>query len=330
MPRRELSVAVPSSLNLQLLRHLIRADSQEDLAFALWAPSQGSNRYSALINELVLPELGDRQIHRNVSFNPQYFERTIRLAAAKDMGLAFLHSHPSPGWQGMSKDDIAAERRVPFSIAEEPGYRAALDCDVLFSCVDRPRARSILNHLAYAHLIPVIDGGIQVRFKNGEFSGADWQLQTVAPTRPCLDCLGVFYPADVETEKAGLLDDPSYLRGLDNDHRFKRNENVFPFSANLASLEIFQLIALATGAAGIEDFGVQRFRYVPGHFESDPTLKCRPDCLCGYLTARGDTDFTLFGNDVTAEDARRRQGRTATAAPSGFLSRIRSWFLNRH
>ena len=102
---------------------------------------------------------------------------------------------------------------------------------------DRPRARQILNHFAYAHLIPVIDGGIQARFKNDEFSGVDWQLQTVSPGRPCLECLGAFNPNDASTEAAGKMDDPTYLQGLPLDHRFKRNENVFSFSANLASLE---------------------------------------------------------------------------------------------
>src|SRR5256885_11651150 len=48
---------------------------------------------------------------------------------------------------------------------------------------------------------------------------------------------------------------------LFRSHRFKRNENVFPFSANLGSLEVLQLVALVTGAAGVTDFGIQRFRY---------------------------------------------------------------------
>src|SRR5262245_14375373 len=167
---------------------------------------------------------------------------------------------------------------VPFSLAEIDGYRAGLDCDVIFSCVDRPRARHILNHFAYAHLIPVIDGGIIARVRDGVFRGADWQLQTVAPGRPCLECLGAYNPDDVSTEAAGKLDDPTYLNGLPADHRFKRNENVFPFSMNLASLEVMQFVALVTGAAGIHDLGIQRFRYVPGIMEQLPQSRCKDGC----------------------------------------------------
>jgi molybdopterin/thiamine biosynthesis adenylyltransferase len=160
---------------------------------------------------------------------------------------------------GKRKVDVAARQilraataekvnilRVPHAVTEEAGYRAALDCDVIFSCVDRPWPRQVLNHLAYAHLIPVIDGGIQVRFRRGRFTGADWQVQTVGPGRRCLECLQAFYPGDVATEREGKLDDSSYLAGLPADHRFKRNESVFPFSANLATLEVMHLVALAT------------------------------------------------------------------------------------
>lgn len=464
------SVAIPAPLDRELIAHLVRADGQEDLAFALWHPSRGELRDTALINRIILPEPGDRDVHGNVSFNLQYLERAIRAACAERMGLAFLHSHPSPGWQGMSYDDVVAEtsmatavevltdhplvgmttgndgtwsarlwlgtadggkrmewcdtvrsvgtslrvsvndrlvpppqfremfkrtatvwgeerharfarlrigiiglgsvgslvaealarmgmtdvvlidfdevqehnldrlaganqtdigklkvhvserhmrtvatagtirvRAVPHSIAEEPGYRAALDRDVLFSCVDRPRARSILNHFAYAHLIPCIDGGIAVRFRKGECSGADWQLQTASPERACLECVGAYDPGDVDTEKMGLLDDPTYLQNLAADHHFKRNENVYPFSMNLASLEIFQLMALGTGVANVDGFGVQRFRYYPGILDSDETRQCRPECPHCERLGRGDQDFCLSGRDITAEQARARQ-----------------------
>lgn len=199
--------------------------------------------------------------------------------------------------------------KIPFSIAEAEGYAAALNCDVIFSCVDRPRARRILNHLAYSHLIPVVDGGIAVWFRDGEFSGVDWQLQTVGPERPCLECLNAYDPADVALEADGQLDNPSYLKGLPENHRFKRNENVFPFSANLASLEVLQLVALVTEIAGISSFGVQRYRYVTGQVEFDLERQCRPDCEHVALEGQGDRHFSLVGKDFAAIAARERQGK---------------------
>jgi molybdopterin/thiamine biosynthesis adenylyltransferase len=466
--RNEWSVAMPRGVAAELESHLIRGDGQEDLAFGLWNPSSGAERQTALVFGAMLPTEGDREVHGNVSFLPQYLERACAMAMKQQSGVAFLHSHPFPGWQGMSRDDVDAERKmagavlaltgyplvgmtvgsdatwsarawlyesgrehwrqwcsnvrvsgvslhvdfaselrprpafrdlfrrtvamwgtenharlvrlrigivglgsvgslvaemlarmgcedlvlidfdvvephnldrlvtatekdigrmkvevarerilsvrtaeavklraVPNSVAEEGGYQAALDCDVIFSCVDRPRARHILNHFAYGHLIPVIDGGIVARFRNGEFRGADWQVQTVGPERVCLECLGTYDPADVSTEAAGKLDDPSYLVGLPADHRFKRNENVFPFSTNLASLEVLQLVALVTGVAGIHDFGVQRYRYIPGIVEQVGTSGCKAGCDTSTNLAIGDKYFTLSGRDLAAEGARK-------------------------
>jgi len=464
------SIALPDEVDRKIKEHLIRADGQEDLLFCLWTPSMGSNRSTALIHTPVWPIDGDRQVHGNASFNLQYFDRVCSLANQRHEGIAFLHSHPFPGWQKMSDDDIAAEqkmmgsvagltdlplvgmtvgsdgtwsgrmwiyqekkkfnrewcvsirtvgkclnanftdfllpppkfqeiykrtvtvwgkenhsvlarliigivglgsvgsivaellarmgvgrfilidydevqehnldrllgttridigelkvhvaerqvrsaataddisvRTVPFSVAEKEGYSAALNCDVIFSCVDRPRPRSILNHFAYAHLIPVIDGGIAVRFKEKKFSGVDWQLQTVAPGRPCLACLGIYKAGDVATEIEGKLEDPSYLKGLPRSHRFLRNENVVPFSMNLASLEVLQFVELVTGIGGMRNFGVQRYRYIPGVLDSNTECQCDASCESSQLVAQGDRFFSLSGKDIGAEFARSRQ-----------------------
>src|SRR5207247_3496651 len=62
-----------------------------------------------LVPDWVLPRDGERRVHRNSSFLPGYFERALGAATAARAGLAFLHSHPAPGWQGMSRDDVVAE-----------------------------------------------------------------------------------------------------------------------------------------------------------------------------------------------------------------------------
>src|SRR5437868_6252800 len=96
------SVALPHALHVQASRHLIRPDAQEDLCFAVWFPSAGASRTTALVEQLVLPERGDRRVHGNASFEPQYFERAVEVARKNGGGLAFLHSHPANGWQDMS------------------------------------------------------------------------------------------------------------------------------------------------------------------------------------------------------------------------------------
>lgn len=437
---------------------LVRDDGQEDLTFALWYPSEGMTRKTALLFRTVRAEPGDREIHGNVSFNPVYLKRALEEALRHRAGLAFLHSHPFPGWQHMSEDDVVAERRiaraacaltglpligmttgndgtwsarswvadtdrpeprmswltevrvvgqalrvsrvprssrperkadtlirtvaawgedaqaelervrvgivglgsvgsmvaesvarigmpnitlidfdkvelknldrlvaaaepdvgrlktevtaerlravataaaidlrvVPEKISHPDSYRAALDCDILFSCVDRPHPRHVLNFLAYSHLVPVIDGGILVRHRKGQFRGADWQVQTVAPGRACLRCLGAYDENAVSLDQAGLLDDPSYMAGLDPKSPLHRRENVFPFSANLASLEVFHMISMVTEIAGQSDLGVQRFRYYPGIMDQRVGLACRGECEFDQLVASGDHHFSLM------------------------------------
>jgi molybdopterin/thiamine biosynthesis adenylyltransferase len=472
---REFSVAMSATLHGHLVNHLIRPDGLEDVAFALYKPSQGKGRFSSLIYKIILPEPNERRIQReHVDIMPEYFKRVCRIAAEEQSGLALSHSHPYPGWQGMSKDDLRAEsgyaptvltltdfplvgltigsdetwsariwefrdhqftknwastvrvvgkrlkvsyndqrRPIPhfkemfkrtrtfwgetnhahiarlrvgivglgsvgaivaqslarmgiertlyldfdevqehnldrllgataddigelkvvvaareakksatgdnleistfeYGITELEGYAHALDCDVLFSCVDRPWPRHVLNHIAYNHLIPVIDGGIKVRMDgtSGEFEGADWQLQTVGPDRTCLQCLGVYNSSHVNLEREGLLEDPAYMETLPADHDLKRNENIFPFSANLASLEIMHLIKIATGIIP-SNFGPQRFTFNEGYIRLLEDKGCEQGCLFPECIGTGDSIIPApIGFDHAATLARqRRTGR---------------------
>jgi molybdopterin-synthase adenylyltransferase len=175
------------------------------------------------------------------------------------------------------------------AVFEEEGFRAALDCDVLFACVDRPWGRYILNLIAYAHLIPVIDGGIAVRCnRHGKLAAADWKAHTATVGRPCLQCLGQYDPGLVQTEREGRLDDPSYIEGLQKGHPLKSRENVFAFSMSCASMQFLQMLALILAPLGQANPGEQLYHFV-GNITEEPRYGgCHPECQFPCITALGD------------------------------------------
>ena len=462
------SVALTAPLHAAAQRHLLRTDGQEDLCFGLWKPSSGSGRRTAILGELLPPRKGERVVHGNAAFLPPYLERAIGSARRASSGVCFMHSHPGPGWQSMSDDDVRAERdnagaigaatglplvgltlgtdgawsgrfwirsaprtytrhwcesvrvvgdwleitRPPgvgkppprpeqersvaawgpcvqdrlahlrvgvigcgsvgsvvaeslarvgvghillmdfdllapvnldrtlhaysedcgrpkaeilalavrrsatvstpditpsqWSIGEEAGLRVALDCDVLFSCVDRPWARSVLNHIALSHLIPVVDGGIALEQWTGHdgILRADWRAHTVTPTRRCMECLGQYDPGDVQADREGWFEDPGYVRNLPEDHPIKRNENVFPFTTSVASLEVLQFLALVVPMPGRRHHGAQSFHYVPGVLDKD-VGPCKDSCFPHKLLGQGDrTGLVVTARHPSAERAR--------------------------
>ena len=447
------SVAISESLQNVFKNHLIRGDGQEDLCFALFNLSTGHGRITALITEIILPVKGDRNVHGNVSFNADYFDRVSSIALKKGCGICFLHSHPSTGWQSMSNDDVKAEEMLaprvksvtgmplvgmtigddeawsarfwikeasrlyncyfcesvrvigtglkltyydklspwptfgeaflrtisswgdqkqadiarlkigiigcgsvgsvvaeallktgvqnivlidfdtievknldrlqgigpasvgkakvfeirqhlmqiavdkqvmitalPYSIVEDEGFKNALDCDVLFSCVDRPWPRFILNCIAYAHMIPVIDGGIDTNpnKKVNNIDQARWKVHTAGPERRCLRCLGQFTEEDVALEQSGLLEDPIYIKSLPKEHFIHRGENVFAFSLGLAAMEIHQFLSISLKPRG-QYYGPKEYNFNSGTIDSDFDFTCKVGCDYEKMTALGDT-----------------------------------------
>ena len=424
-----------------LLQHFQNNNIQEDLCFALWYPSTGSSRQTALIYKIILPDKEDRNLHGNVDFNPCFLSKAINLAIKEKAGLAFMHSHPTDGWQDMSDPDIVAEKDVlagpamatgfpllgltigtdgywsarfwkkqaktvqrhwcqkvkvvdkksykiycndsllpplerkeilkrtfdtwgakhqnnitrlrvgivglgsvgsivaeamarmgvksivlidpdkvekhnldrllyglpehigsykvdvakkmikshstadkicvkaiPLSIHHSNAYYSALDCDFLFSCVDRPVARDVLNFISFSHLIPVVDGGIKVTLdKNRDFYNVHWRSHLVTPYHQCMRCNKQYTTSDVSLELDGSLDDPSYIDNLPEDQR-DSNQNVFSFSLAVASDEVNAMIRYIIAKDWWPEAQQKDFQFLTGSVRVN-NQKCNPNCV---------------------------------------------------
>ena len=440
-----MTVDVSDQAKNHLLQHFDRGERQEDLCFALWGPSTGNVRRTGIVFQIIPPKDGERVLHGNASFQPRYMLRAIDLARQGGLGLAFMHSHPSVGWQGMSGADTDAERDVlgypamatglpligltvgvdgfwsarfwektnagmkkhkcakvrivsrdshqiyfddaiipppqpreilkrtistwgeeaqgilarlnvgivglgsvgcivaeslarigvsrltlidhdtvkihnldrllyaterdlgkrkvdlaareiqshatadqvetfvlPVSIHEPSAYNAAIDCDVLFSCVDRPVGRDVLNYIAYAHLIPVIDGGVDAE----TLDSTHWRSHLVGPGNQCMRCIGQYTSSGVRSEREGLLDDPTYIKNMTSE-TYVANQNVFPFSLSVAAMELNMMLRHVIAPSRWPSIQQQDYGFLAGDIRITDG-KCYASCEFPGRTGMGD------------------------------------------
>lgn len=130
------------------------------------------------------------------------------------------------------------------------GLAAVLDYDIIFSCVDRPWPRALLNSVAYSDLIPVIEGGIAIdTFDDGSMRGATRRTQTAVPGRPCLACSGQLNSAEVTLEMSGDLDDPEYIRRAGREEVSGR-PNVAALCAGVSASQLEHFVSLVARPGG--------------------------------------------------------------------------------
>ena len=467
------------TIHATLAQHLLRADGQEDICLATYAPSTGATRTTRVLATVELPLTGEREVHGNATITGEYVLRVAAEAARAGRGVVLLHSHPGArGWQALSGPDMDCEfyyaglvqqltglplvgmtlagedhtwsarvwldghprwagavRRVgptmvtswcdavvaaqvdehsqartisawgedlhrdltrlrvlvvgvgsvgldivqrlaatglleigvmDFDVVEElnrdrmigatrrdarvrrrkidvaarlahqaatapsltvhrhaesictpAGLAAALDYDVIFSCVDRPWPRAVLNAVAYADLIPVIDGGIAVdTLSAGGIRGVTRRVQTVVPGRPCLICSSQISMSEVALEMSGDLDDPEYIRRAGREPVSGR-PNVAVLCAGVSASQLEQFVSLVAQPGGQSVPGPLRFSLAAHHLEHLPHTT-QAYCPAELALAIGDarTDLTRAVASAAA---------TSNVRPSGLPTRHRLW-----
>ena len=198
-----------------------------------------------------------------------------------------------------------------------------LDCDLLFSAVDRPLPKDLLNRIAYTHYIPVISGGVFVDNKpDGTLGQTAWGVTLVGPGRRCLRCDGQYTSSDVTMERDGSLDDPAYIQSLEEQGQAQRNQNVFPFCANLASGMVLEMLRLVIARDWWPDTGGKtHYSLIPNLLTTAQEI-CGENCSINESTTQGDAWVYPFILRDPAESEQHRSNK--------FLDTMRRWFRFLH
>lgn len=190
-------------------------------------------------------------------------------------------------------DHISIES-LPLSICNPDGLAAALDYDLIFSCVDRPWPRAVLNAVAYTDYIPVIDGGVGIdAFDDGGMRNAIWRSHVIGPGRPCMTCIGQLDPAEVPLDIEGLLDDPAYITQT-GVRPVGGSANVAMLSASVSGALLTQFVSFNVAPGGIGDPGPTRYILSTHTLEH---LKCERSrhCVTEGAAGAGDARLDLTG-----------------------------------
>lgn len=177
------------------------------------------------------------------------------------------------------------------SVTDPAGLQPALDYDVIFSCVDRPWPRAVLNLTAYADLIPVIDGGIALdTFADGRLRSGIWRAHTLVPGRPCMVCLGQLDLGELSLDMQGLLDDPTYIAR--SGRQAPASQNVAALSASVSAALLAQFVSLVAHPGGRGVPAPLRYLLAPHQLEHSTATTGRY-CTYESETATGDSRPTL-------------------------------------
>lgn len=182
-------------------------------------------------------------------------------------------------------------------------------CDIILSCVDRHIPRAILNRLAYAKAIPIIDMGTAFRVDSvGKIVAGAGRVVIVGPGRRCLACWGHIDSARMRIESLPPSERAKeaaegYVSGVDIPQ-----PSVMAFNTMVAGAAVTELLRLATHFAGVDEPPSRLgFDFLSGTVKRN--ILGSSDA-CSICSSRATRDATLNPND--AEDALIYSGKNIT------------------
>src|SRR5580704_9798873 len=122
-------------------------------------------------------------------------------------------------------------------------------------------------------------------------------------------------PTTYPWRRPGFSTIQDICRGSPRTIHYKRNENVFPFVANLASLEVLQFVSFATGISGLPNDGFQRYRSKPGIMTLDTEASCKDPLR--FRVASRDSRHTVYARRTRPERRKRAGGEIARRCCTG-------------
>lgn len=172
-------------------------------------------------------------------------------------------------------------------VRDEAVARRVLDCDLAIGATDTHGSRGLLNDLAYAYALPIIDVGARVAAPGGTLEGLWVDRRVLAPGRPCLWCTGEIRQATIRAENLAPEERTSlvaegYVAGSLNEPQ----PSIIALNALAASLASCAIPALLGDRAGC----------VPGRTVFDAVFgdsistsqDCESDCRCNSILFKAD------------------------------------------
>jgi hypothetical protein len=186
-------------------------------------------------------------------------------------------------------------RRVNADVREEVAFRELLDCDVVLCGTDTHGSRAVVNDLASAYILPVIDVGVRAGAKkDGALAALSAEVRILTPDTPCLWCRGsisadVIRAENLPLKQRELLRRDGYLPGGVGEPA----PSVVALTALGASLATCALLALLSREGEVAPSGFIVDGFLAYAMETQPTTP-RADCICRAKLGMADAAAPSF------------------------------------